>query len=143
MSSVPAAKAALVSALQANPDLSDVQVTYGPPFPSPQREFICVTAADGEQEWAAMGFGSETRKEEFDLTVLISVLREGQDAQAADQRCFALFSEVEAQIRFDPTLGNTVKEAKISRFHLEMGISRDEMNRSSDLTVQVNCMAFI
>lgn len=135
-SSVPALKANLVAQLQGRPGLSGIQVTNGPPLPAPQREFIWVGNAEGEQVIA--GF-SGPRHEEYGVEVVISVIREGIDTPAADTRCFALFAELEQQLRTDSTVNGAVSFAEVGAFRLSERASADGMNRESELVVTVNC----
>ena len=135
-SSVPTAKANLTSQLQARANLAGVQVTNGPPLPSPQREFIWIGTAEGTQEFAT--FGGQ-RHESYGLHVVISVLRQGEDVVAADTRCFALSAELEAQLRADPTLSGAVTLAQFGEFRLAEYVGPDGSSRVSELTVTVNC----
>ena len=135
-------KTNLVAQLQARGGLSGVRVTYGPP-PDPGREFICFWGAVGAQSWATYGTTAGLRAEEYDTELMIRVLKEGVDDSAADARCFALYGELEQQLRTDPTVNGAVQAARIGDFRLEEGIDVDGMNREARLTVQVHCQAFI
>lgn len=144
-SSVPAAKANLVTQLTARPGLSGanrVQISNGPPIPM-EREFIWVGTAEGSQEIATFGTTAGLRHEEYGLQVVISVLREGTDIVAADTRCFALAAEVETQIRTDPTINGAVTFAEFGDFKLGEFVTADEMGRGSELTVTVNCQTWL
>ena len=139
-STVPTAKANLVTQLQARGGLAGVQVTNGPPFVDPQREFIWVGTAEGSQEQLAMG---GPRRETYDLHVIISVEQESEDVVAADTRCFALSAEVEAQLRTDPTINGAVEHAEFGDFKLGEFSSADGINRISELVVSIGCNAFL
>ena len=141
-STVPALKANLVTQLQARPGLTGVQVTNGPPLPNPEREFIWVGNVNGQQEFGFFG-APQQRQEEFGVDVVISVLREGRDTAAADTRCFALFAELENQLRTDPTVNNAVTEAHVGEFRLGEFVAPDGMNRVSELAVTVDCRSWI
>lgn len=143
-SSVPTAKANLVTQLQARPNLSGanrVLITNGPPVP-PEREFIWVGTAEGEQHFGTFG-AAGLRREEYGLQVVISVLREGADIVGADTRCFALSAEVEAQLRTDPTINGAVMAAEFGGFKLGEYVTADEMARGSELVVTVNCETWL
>lgn len=138
-STVPTAKANLVSQLAARPGLSGIQVVNGSPFPSPQRKLIWIGAADGEQEWGAMG---GLRHEVYGLVVNIIVVREGTDIVAADTDCFAILAELEAQLRTDPTINGAVTTAKVGEFHLVEQVTAEGEARISSLAVTVDCQHY-
>src|SRR6266498_2365858 len=134
-SSVPTVKANLVTQLQAHAGLSGVQVTNGPPLPTPSREFIWVGTAEGKQEISTPAL----RHEEYGVDVVISVERKGTDIVAADARCFALAAELENQLRTDPTVNAAVEHAEMGGFRLGEFVGADGMRRVSELTATVDC----
>jgi hypothetical protein len=136
-STIPAVKANLVAQLDARPGLTEVQVSYGPPLPNPSREMIWCGVAKGQQDWQAMA----VKGEEYDLEIIISVIREGQDMQAADERCFAIYAELENQLRSDQTVNGAVMRATTAGF--ELGEHVTDTNREATLIVQVACQAQI
>jgi len=136
-STIPAVKAALVAGLEARPALNSVQVSYGPPLPNPSREMIWCGIATGQQDWQAMNL----KGEQYELEVIVSVIREGQDMQAADERCFAIYAELENMLRADRTVGGAVALASVAGF--ELGEYVTDSQRESTLTVQVACEAWI
>lgn len=109
-SSIPAFKAALLALLRARPNLANVQVTYGPPLPSPAREFIQVGDVDGQQGWSTVG--GQTRQEDYTVKVTTSVTVEGVNFQTANERAFVLVAEIEAALRGDQTVSATVMSAQ-------------------------------
>ena len=136
-STIAAVKAALVSLLAARPGLHDVQVSYGPPLPNPGRELVWIGEVEGEQQVA--GLGNQASYENYGVKVIISVLREGGDAQSADERCFEIFAELENEVRQEvyPVFGVAgVNAATIGAFTLEELAS--DTARESRLTVAVN-----
>lgn len=141
-SSVPTLKANLVTQLQARPGLSTVQISYGPPLPDPQREYIWVGDVTGDQAFATMAAPNQ-RHENYRVTVIVGVLREGVDSKAADDRCFVLLGELETQLRGDVTVNNAVTEAHLSTFRLTEFVSPDGMNRTAQLIVEVDCQTWI
>lgn len=139
-STIPALKAALLSLLAARAGLAGVQVVYGAPLPNPGREFISLGGTDGSQETAALG--RLRREEEYRLTIYVSVLREGQDQQAATERVFALVAEVEDAVRADPSVGGVVRTALLDGpFTLEEGAT--DTHRTALVTVSLLCNARI
>lgn len=132
-------KANLVTQLQARAGLAGVAVTYGPPLPM-GREFVWCGKATGQQSWMTIAAG---KLEEYDLQVMVSVLREGTDMQAADARCFVIAAELETQLRTDRTVNGAVAVAAIEGFELAEGVAPDGTSRESTLTVQVACQAYI
>lgn len=141
-STVPTFKANLVTQLQARPGLSGVQVSYGPPLPNPQREYVWVGDVTGDQMYAAMAAPNQ-RHEEYRATVIVGVLKEGVDSKAADDRCFVLLGELETQLRGDITVNGAVSEAHLETFRLTEFVSPDGTNRTAQLILEVNCQAWI
>ncbi len=141
-STIPTLKANLVTQLAARAGLAGVQISYGPPLPNPQREYIWIGDVIGTQEYAAMAAPNQ-RHESYDLQVIIAVLREGVDSKAADDRCFALFGELESQLRGDVTVAGAVTEAHVATLKLSEFVAPDDMNRTAQLTVDVTCQAWI
>lgn len=140
-SSIPTLKANLVTQLQARAALKRVQISYGPPLPNPEREFIWIGAAEGTQEWAT--FSGTSRHEAYRLTVVIMVSREGRGMQKADERCFALYAELENQLRGDVTVNGAVTDSKIGDFTLREFVGTDGTSRSSELSVKLDCEHWI
>jgi hypothetical protein len=139
-STIPAFKAALLSRLQARPGLDGVQVTYGWPSGAVKRESMMLGGANGSQEFRTIG--ATQRMEEYALDVYITVIREGQARQQnADERALALMAELEADLRDDPTVNNTVLTAQLGSFDLQPMASAE--TREARLNVSVNVMARI
>lgn len=112
-STIPAFKAALKTALEGHAGLSGVLVVWGEPTPPQiaEREFMALLTADGEQEPGALG--RLARDEDYDQTVLISVLYEGDQQQQAEERAWALADEIDEVLGANPTLGGAVREAQL------------------------------
>jgi hypothetical protein len=136
-STIPTLKANLVTRLQARAGLNGVQVSYGPPLPAPSRELIWCGVAKGQQDWQAMA----VKGEQYDLELVISVRREGENMQAADERCFTIYAEVENEVRADKTVNGAVRQASITGF--ELGEFVTDSMREATLTVQLECQAEI
>jgi|SRR5215471_10518954 len=141
-STIPTLKANLRTQLVARGGLSGVQVSYGAPLPATQREFIWLGDVNGEQEYGTYQAPNQ-RHEMYVLELILSVLKEGVDAKAADDRCFALFAEVETQLRSDPTVNGAVTESHLGLFRLTEFTAPDGMNRSAQLVAELNCQAWI
>lgn len=138
-STIPAFKNALYTRLAARTGLAGVQVVYGWPAGALQREHIILGGVDGSQEFRAIG--AQHRFEEYTLTVYINVLREGVQQQTCDERCLALMAELEAELRSDPTVNNTVLTAELGSFTLEP-LANDQ-SREARLRVGVSVRARI
>lgn len=141
-STVPALKASLVGLLEQRPALTGVQVSYGPPLPAPQRESIWVGDVQANEEWATFAAPNQMH-ENYSVTVIVSVLKEGVSSQSADERCFTLLAELETVIRNDKTLGGVVSSAHLATFRLTEFVSPDGMNRTAQLIVEVDCETWI
>lgn len=139
-STVPTLKQNLVTQLQARGGLAGVQVSYGPPLPAPQREYIWVGDVDGTQTMATLAQG---RHDEYVVKVVFGVLKEGTDSKAADDRCFVLLAELEQQLRTDATVGGAVSLAQLGNFKLSEFVAPDGMNRTAELITDVNCQQWI
>lgn len=138
-STIPAFKNALYTRLSARTGLAGVQVSYGWPSGAVQREHIVIGGVEGSQEFRAIG--AQHRFEEYAVTVYINVLRQGVQTQTCDERCLALMAELEAELRSDPTVNNTVLTAELGTFQLEP-LANDE-SREARLRVGVNVRARI
>lgn len=132
-------RAAFVALLQSRAGLSGVQIGYGMPPGALQREHILLGPVDATQEYRALG---TTRKfEDYTVSVFISVTREGVQQQQADERALVLLAEVEAALRTDPTVSNTVLTAQVSRYRLEPLAS--ESTREARITLEIETRARI
>lgn len=141
-STVPAVMDALYDALVARQAsaLSGVRVNYGPALPDPGRESINILGVEGEQVWASLG--KLAKDEVYTITVLIIVIREGQQTKNAVERSYVIAAELEDVLRDDVTLGNTCRVASLdSPFDLEVGAS--DTTRSALLTIGVRVEARI
>ena len=106
-STIPSAKAAILTALQAAGGLAGVLVARGVPAePPPQPERVYVdNAVDIERDWA--GLGQLKQYEEYTVRIPIEVYQHGDDQAACEDRMWALVAVVEQAILADLTL-NTV-----------------------------------
>lgn len=94
-STIPAAKSALLTALQARAGLNGTLVQWGVPFEVPaDRERVYIgDAKDVDREWA--GLGQYRIDETYNLSVHVEVHQEGNDQRACEERMFAIVAEVE------------------------------------------------
>lgn len=141
-STVPVVMDALYDALTARQAgaLNGVRVNYGPALPDPGRESVNILNVEGEQAWA--GLGKLAKDEVYTITVLVIVIREGQQTKSAVERAYVIAAEVEDVLGDDPTLGNTCRVAAVdSPFDLEVGAS--DTTRSALLTIGVRVEARI
>lgn len=141
-STIPAFKAALLTALEARAALAKVQVSYGPPLPQPSAEWIWLGDADGEQDAAA--FGHSRREETFALTLMVGVKRGGNGQQAATERAFEIAEEIENELRTNADVTATVRLAEIKGpIKLEELASPDGTSRGAHLTITIRASARI
>lgn len=96
-STAPAVKAALLTLLQADGALSGVQIVYSHPGATVQKEAIYFEGTHGQEEPATLG----TRKqlETYDIEVAVGVVTDGDQAQAGEERCWALVARLESIVR--------------------------------------------
>lgn len=101
-------KAALLTQLQARTNLAGVQVTYGWPSGgldgTARQELIALGGVRMNQ--VAKSLGNLRRKESYTLTIVITVVRQGKNQQAATERALTLQAEIEDQLRTDPLVNN-------------------------------------
>lgn len=137
---VTAFKSALLARLQARTGLAGVQITYGWPNGAVKRESIMLGGVNGSQTFRTIG--ATQKMEEYQLTVYITVIREGSGRQqVCDERALALMAEVEDELRDDVTVNNTVLTAELAGFDLQPMASAE--TREARLTLTINVMARI
>lgn len=101
-----ATKSALLTLLQAHPDLAGVQVEYGWPGDSWEVESVWIASVKGTVSISALSAGRKYRDDVFTITVLIQAGRLGQTALDADLRAEVLYGALEDVLANDPSLGN-------------------------------------
>lgn len=110
-SSAPNARANFLTALQARPGLVDVQIV--PAYPGSEMarpDVIHLAKTVWDQEDFKLSGGTKKR-ERYYFEVIVMVTREGDDAQACENRAWALTAEIEQQLvnpTGDLTLGGAV-----------------------------------
>lgn len=101
MSAVPAAKAALLAVVAAA--TGAVQTSYGPPG-SQYAEHESVWLGDVPRFGDAASIGQVSHRETFEIPVVVSVLHEDDNHQAAEERVWAIAAPIEDAIRAAPGL---------------------------------------
>ena len=100
-------KSTLLTKLQAESDLSGIQVTYGDPGGAARREFIFIgDVTAGGQDPESLSSGRRRRIETYTLDVIVSVQSKPQGLQENEQRAIVLASAVENCVADNPTLSN-------------------------------------
>jgi hypothetical protein len=106
-STVPAAKAGLLTLIQASATLTALQaagaITWAHPGKHIQHEAIFMSDAVFTEEQPFVG--NRIHRERYIIPVWVSVLDRGDDAQAAETRMWTLVGAVETAVRGDGTLG--------------------------------------
>lgn len=126
VSSVPAAVAYLVAAIQAQLTASTTTATLrqatrvyagDPTSPDLPNDFVCVGRVTRPLKKGSMvgSGGARWLTEEYDIAVTISSWRGDQTENVVTQRAWQLVAFVETAVRKDPSLGGAVLEAYPSR----------------------------
>ena len=93
----PAAKAALLTLLDARTGLNGVQVVWTFPGDKAERQYLCF--GDTELNEVAGQLGNGTRHESYTINVWVSVHWPSNDPQDAEERAWAIVAELEAQLK--------------------------------------------
>ncbi len=97
-STVPSVKRALLALLADRPDLAGVQLAWSrPSLDAMQNEVIWF--GDTEIKETTRALGRQRRDETAVIELVISVQRDGDDAETCEQRTWALAGEVELTLR--------------------------------------------
>ena len=100
-------KAALLTKLKAESDLSGIQITYGDPGGAALREHIFIgDVTAGSQDPESLSSGRRRRIESYTLDVIVSVQSKPQGLQENEQRAIVLASAVENVVADNPTLSS-------------------------------------
>lgn len=143
-STIPAAKAALLSALQARPGLSGVLVAWGASAkPATQSEAIYVDdATEVEREWISLG--AQRLDEIYTLQVRVesTAYGDGSDVrQGVEDRLWTLVAEVEQAVRDDLTLGGTLHGKGAKPAGVEPLTFPTDEGWIAHALVRIDCMA--
>lgn len=143
-SALPALKAGLKTLLQAEPGLSGVLVSYGWPK-DPRRELIVLADAEIVQAYRGIGAAIQSpapaKREDIDLTVLVSVVGETTAQQAITERSLTLLGHIETALRSDPQVGGAVEVAQLTRYRVEELVN--DTAREARTTAVVSATAYI
>lgn len=143
-STIPAAKAALLSALQARVALVDVVVAWGLPAKPPQQsEAIYVDdAIDVERDWVSLG--ARRLDERYTLQVRVETIAYGDDSdlrQTVEERMWVLVAEIEQTVRDDLTLGGTLYGTTAKPAGVEPLTFPTDTGWIAHALVRIDCMA--
>lgn len=107
-STIPLAKAQLLTTLQARAGLAGVLIEWGVPLEEPaNRERVYIDDPVGvEREWA--GLGQLRLDESYELQVPVEVYQAGDDRRATEERLWAIVAEVEQAAVLDLTLAGVL-----------------------------------
>lgn len=105
-SSAPAVKAKLIELLTARVPLASVQIEWAHPGKNLEREAVFFGRVRGNEKWASLG--GLAKDEDYIADVVVMVVEPGTDAQAAEERMWEIHAEIEACLRENPTLQDTV-----------------------------------
>lgn len=96
-STVPDVRAALVELIQGAVDLPSSDVTYGANQRMPQQRIVVgdTSIQEGERDWSLLGSTTRARDERYALGIAIVVLTPGLTQQAATERAYELWGQIE------------------------------------------------
>lgn len=143
VSTVPAAKGAILTLIEARAGLATVQTSWATPGTADiAKESIFLGDAEFSDETIAfMRPTPHPHTEEYRVPVVVDVLEEGNDAQSCEERAWTLAGEVEEAIRNAPNLAlpSVVIKAWVSG--KEGGGYRHDLGRAFVLLVNVSVQA--
>ena len=88
-----------------------------------------------------MGGLSTAKREEIELTLMVSVVGETTAQQATTERALTLLGHIETAIRTDPRVSAAVEVAQLSRYRVEELVN--DTAREARLTAVVSATAYI
>lgn len=141
-SSVQAAKDNLYAMLAADSTLAGlgVQVSYAAPGPNVQQLAVWLGRVTSTEDPSQLG--QRKRREDYVIELLVSVARDGDDAQACDHTASAIRDAVET-ILATPTgryLNGAVSMwAEVVGFEWDNGVAPSGGQRVSEYVVKVGC----
>lgn len=140
-STIPAVKQALFDLLAARPGLAGVQVAWAQPSPdATQQDAIWFEGTTSNQKAEALG--NLRRDETYVMELVVSVLRDGDTARAAELRMWEICGEIEDTVRENP------KPIPAPLFDIQFSVanqhpSQAEGQRISDVLVRIAARARI
>ncbi len=143
VSSAPALKKALKTALLARPGLQGVQLSWDQPTDKEERETIVLGDIDETQDWAP--FGQLKKDEDYNLEIIVLVTAGFlDDREELADRAMDLLEEIASQLRSDPTVGGAINiAAQIIGFKQQSLANSAEGWSQSVITSHVRCMSRI
>lgn len=135
---------ALQTLLLNRPGLAGVSITEGPAEPSvmAREELIQILDAVGDQHVHALNKTTQPRQEEYDLSVVISVVGETRSDQATLRaRAFALLAEITQQLRSDPSLGLAGQVYAAIVGHIAYTARANDSSRESAIDFNISVVA--
>lgn len=100
--SAPAVKKELLELLKAAAALSGVQISYDHPGAEVQQEAIYFRRTISHEEAATLG--RKRRDEDYEIEVIVDSVRDDNNPQAGEERCWELVSAVEEVLRANPDM---------------------------------------
>jgi hypothetical protein len=97
-STAPTVKAALLTLLRADSGLAGVQMDYGDPGPEIGQEQLMFGRTIQTEQDATLP-PQRKSDENYDIEVYIYVAGDGNDAQACEERCWALVARLETVVK--------------------------------------------
>jgi len=145
-STVNAAVAGFIAALENSTDLAGVTIHDGPPASAESKEWIAVGYQPGTTEsvtmtWDWAQIGGQQSEETYDVLCSFAVTSGDEDMVTRRTRAVAIRDAIAAAIRSDWTLGRAVRLA-----HLSDGVMHQEQtSRGSSIgfTFTLSCVARI
>lgn len=144
-STVPAAVGYIYDHIVAGVTDPDVLVSYGPPGPNQPDDIIAVGTDIGAEEvpyQMVSGGGAGWLDETYDINIVVSVFRGGDEPRAVLERAYALADIVATVVRGDPSLGGAVVLAHPAGVAAStVGWDGDGKGRIVDLNITIRCRA--
>lgn len=145
-SGVPTARAALLNLIAANSTInadSTIRVIFDEPNAGDVmgNDLISVgRVTQRERPYGMVGSGGAGwLMEDFDVEVIVSIFRAGDQAQTVFERAWTLVNAVRTAVRTDPTLSGTVAQAYPSEWDVETTWSEDGSGRFTTARGRVAC----
>ncbi len=136
-----AAEDGLFTIVSARPALSGVAIDRMHPGNELRREHIWIVEDDSaDQEWETTGMGSQIKREELRLAVALRAT--DVEYQAARDRALVLAGEVEAAVRADFKLSNSVWDADVQGIDKRAAELTDE-GWLVEIRVRIRARAFL
>ena len=115
----PATKAYLRDELRKIKALRGVQVEYGYPGETIEKQCIWLAGVDGSLSVPTMMAGRHSRDEDYAVTILIDVLMQAGTVEEAERKACDFFDAIDNFIAEDLTLDRLVQAAMIADFNVQ------------------------